>query len=231
MSSIIRNKHKFYKKTLMDLWGHHFTYYKVSKAINFIRIMKSEGKARYWYYKRDYIFSYKRRRRFRRPKKFKSSFIKPRLLRNYYLVLTLKNLRKYMYLANRKAGYYYGNYFTLLEGRIYMLAYRSTFITNIFLIRNVIIHGIFTVNGMIRRHYNFALQPGDIFQVSFDYRSLMREDLLMRLDRNNIFYRVPNYLFPNFNFMFVFFWRFPKQEDIVFPFELDLQIASEFYYC
>jgi ribosomal protein S4 len=110
-----------------------------------------------------------------------------------------------MYLANRKAGYYYGNYFTLLEGRIYMLAYRSTFITNIFLIRNVIIHGIFTVNGMIRRHYNFALQPGDIFQVSFDYRSLMREDLLMRLDRNNIFYRVPNYLFPNFNFMFVFF--------------------------
>lgn len=230
MSTIIRNKHKFYKKTLIDLWGHHFTYYKASKAVNFMRIMKSEGKARHWYYKRDFVFSYKRRRRFRRAKRFKSAFIQRRFLRNYYLVLTLKNIRKYMYLASRKAGYYYGNFFTLLEGRIYMLAYRSTFITNIFLIRNVITHGIFTVNGLVRRHYNFVLQPGDIFQVSFDYRPLMREDLLMRLDRDNIFYRVPNYLFSNFNFMFVFFWRFPKKEDLVFPIALDLQVASEFYY-
>ena len=47
MSTIIRNKHKFYKKTLIDLWGHHFTYYKASKAVNFMRIMKSEGKARH----------------------------------------------------------------------------------------------------------------------------------------------------------------------------------------
>ncbi len=230
MSSIVRNKHKFYKKTLIDLWGHHYAYYKVSKAVNFMRIVKSEGRARHWYYKRDFIFTFKRRRRFRRLKKFKEHFINRRFLRNYYLVLTLKTLRKYMDLANRKVGYYFGNYFTLLEGRIFMLAYRSTFITNIFLIRYVIDKGIFTVNGLVRRHYNFVLQPGDIFQVSFDYKSLLREDLIMRLDQDNIFYKVPNYLFPNFNFMFVFFWRFPKEKDLVFPIELDLQAAAEYYY-
>jgi hypothetical protein len=52
----------------------------------------------------------------------------------------------------------------------------------------------------------------------------------MRLDQDNIFYKVPNYLFPNFNFMFVFFWRFPKEKDLVFPIELDLQAAAEYYY-
>jgi len=110
-----------------------------------------------------------------------------------------------MRLANRQAGYYYGNYFTMLEGRIFMMAYRSTFITNIFLIRYVIEKGLFTINGLVRYHYNYILKPGDIFQVSFDYKDLFSVDLLKRLEYNNIFYKVPNYLFANFNFMFVFF--------------------------
>jgi len=110
-----------------------------------------------------------------------------------------------MDLANRKIGYYYSNYFTILEGRIFMMAYRSTFITNIFLIRYVIDKGLFTVNGVVKTHYNYSLKPGDIFQVSFDYKHFIREDLLLRLEKRNILYRVPNYLFANFNFMFVFF--------------------------
>lgn len=230
MGCIVRNKHKFYKKTLIDLWGHHYRYLKISKAINFMRVIKAEGKARYWYYRREFVFTYRRRKRFRRAKRFKEDFISRRYLRNFYLVLTYKNLRRYMDLANRKVGYYYGNYFTILEGRIFMMAYRSTFITNIFLIRYVIDKGLFTVNGIVRRHYNFVVNPGDIFQVSFDYKDLIRKDLLMRLDNNNIFYKVPNYLFANFNFMFVFFWRFPKLKDLVYPIALDLQVGAEYFY-
>lgn len=230
MGCIVRNRHKFYKKTLVDLWGHHYTYFKISKAINFMRVIKAEGKARHWYYKREFVFTYRRRRRFRRAKRFKDDFINRRFLKNFYLVLTYKNLRKFMTIANKKAGYYYGNYFTLLEGRIFMMAYRSTFITNIFLIRYVVEKGIFTVNGVIKRHYNYILKPGDIFQVSFDYKNLITNDLIMRLDNNNIFYKVPNYLFANFNFMFVFFWRFPKLKDLIYPIDLDLQLGSEYFY-
>lgn len=230
MSCIVRNRHKFYKKTLIDLWNYHLSYLKVSKAVNFMRIIKSESKARKWYYKREFIFTYKRRRRFRRAKRFKENFIDRRYLRNFYLVLTYKIFRKYMNSANKKAGYYYGNYFTMLEGRIFMMAYRSTFITNIFLIRYVIKQGLFTVNGLVRYHYNYILKPGDIFQVSFNYKKLFCEDLLMRLKKKNIFYRAPNYLFTNFNFMFVFFWRFPKLKDLVYPINLDLLIGAEYFY-
>jgi ribosomal protein S4 len=170
-----------------------------------MRIIKFENRAKYKYYKRDFVFNYRRKKYFRRKKRFKPRFIQRRYLKHFYLVLTYKNFRRYMNLANRKVGYYYGNYFSLLEGRIFMMAYRSTFITNIFLIRYVIDKGLFTINGKIRRHYNYSLRPGDLFQVSFDYINFFYEDLLLRLEKNNIFFKVPNYLFANFNFMFVFF--------------------------
>jgi len=230
MGCVVRNKNIFYKKTLTDVWGHFYTYFKVTKIVNFMRVIRNEARARHRYYKRDFIFTYRRKRRFRRMKKFKENFIERRYLKNFYLVLTYKNFRRYMNLASRKLGYYYGNYFSLLEGRIFMMAYRSTFITNLFIIRYVIDKGLFTINGKIRRHYNFSLQPGDLFQVSFDYKEFFYKDLLLRLEKNNIFFKVPNYLFPNFNFMFVFFWRYPRINDLVFPIDLDIQLGSEYYY-
>jgi len=230
MGCVVRNKNIFYKKTLTDVWGYFYTYFKISKVVNFMRVIRNETRARSRYYKRDFIFTYRRRRRFRRMKKFKENFIERRYLKNFYLVLTYKNFRRYMNLASRKLGYYYGNYFSLLEGRIYMMAYRSTFITNLFIIRYLIDKGLFTINGKVRRHYNFSLQPGDLFQVSFDYKEFFYKDLLLRLEKNNIFFKVPKYLFPNFNFMFVFFWRYPRISDLVFPVDLDIQLGSEYYY-
>lgn len=230
MGCVVRNKNIFYKKTLTDVWGHFYTYFKVNKIVNFMRVIRNETRARSRYYRRDFIFTYRRRRRFRRMKKFKENFIERRYLKNFYLVLTYKNFRRYMNLASRKLGYYYGNYFSLLEGRIFMMAYRSTFITNLFIIRYIIDKGLFTINGKIRRHYNYSLQPGDLFQVSFDYKEFFYKDLLLRLEKNNIFFKVPSYLFPNFNFMFVFFWRYPRIKDLVFPVDIDIQLGSEYYY-
>ena len=230
MGCVIRNKNAFYKRTLVDVWGYFYTYFKVTKIVNFMRVIRNERRARFWYYKRDFIFNFRRKRRFRRLKRLKDNFVSRRYLKHFYIVLTYKNFRRYMNLASRKLGYYYGNYFSLLEGRIFMMAYRSTFITNLFIIRFIIDKGVFTVNGKVRKHYNFSLQPGDLFQVSFDYKKLFYEDLKLRLENNNVFFKVPNYLFPNFNFMFVFFWRYPKIKDLVFPIELDIQLGSEYYY-
>jgi len=230
MGCVVRNKNILYKKTLVDVWGHFYSYFKVSKIVNFMRVIRNEARARWRYYKRDFIFTFRRKRRFRRLKKFKKNFVERRYLKHFYLVLTYKNFRRYMNLASRKLGYYYGNYFTLLEGRIYMMAYRSTFITNLFIIRYVINKGLFSVNGKIKKHYNFSLKPGDLFQVSFEYKNFFYDDLLLRLQKRNIFFKVPNYLFPNFNFLFVLFWRSPKIRDLAFPIELDIQLGSEYYY-
>ena len=170
-----------------------------------MRVIESHTKARYELYNQNFVFSYRKQRIFRRKKEFKKNFIQKRLLKHFYLVLSYRNFRRYMNLAVRRTGSYISNYLCLLEGRIFMIAYRSTFITNIFIIRYVIDKGIFTINGKIRKHYNFSLIPGDLFQVSFDYKDLFYRDLLLRLENNNILYRVPKFLFPNFNFLFVFF--------------------------
>lgn len=230
MGCVVRNKNILYKKTLVDVWGHFYSYFKISKIVNFMRVIRNEARARWRYYKRDFIFTFRRKRRFRRLKKFKKNFVERRYLKHFYLVLTYKNFRRYMNLASRKLGYYYGNYFTLLEGRIYMMAYRSTFITNLFIIRYVINKGLFAVNGKIKKHYNFSLKPGDLFQINFEYKNFFYDDLLLRLQKRNIFFKVPNYLFPNFNFLFVLFWRSPKIRDLAFPIDLDIQLGSEYYY-
>src|SRR5215467_4462104 len=170
-----------------------------------MRVIRVHNRARRRFYKQNYVFTFRRKRSFRRKKRFKKKFIQKRFLKHFYLVLSYKNFRRYMNLAIKKSGFYISNYLCLLEGRIFMMAYRSTFITNIFLIRYVIDKGLFTVNGIVRRHYNYSLKPGDLFQVSFDYKNFFYKDLLLRLEKNNILYRVPKYLFFNFNFLFVFF--------------------------
>jgi hypothetical protein len=30
--------------------------------------------------------------------------------------------------------------------------------------------------------------------------------------------------------MFMFFWRYPRIKDIVFPIRIDIQVGSEYYY-
>jgi len=230
MACIVRNRRAFYKKVLLDVWGHFNRYLKINKLVNFMRVIREHNKARRKFYKRNFIFNFRKKRGFRRKKKLKKNFIQRRFLKHFYLVLTYRNFRRYMNLAVKKMGYYFNNYLCLLEGRIFMMAYRSTFITNIFVIRYVINNGLFTVNGKVRRHYNYSLKPGDLFQVSFDYRKLIRKDLLLRLERNNILYKVPGYLFPNFNFLFVFFWRYPKKRDLAFSIKIDIQLGSEYYY-
>jgi ribosomal protein S4 len=204
-------------------------YGKVSKAINFVRVIRAQSRARYLHYKRQFVFTLRRKIIFRRRTKFKPNFINPRYLQNFYLVLTRNNFRRYITKAKRIHGYFIGNYLTFLEGRLYMMVYRSNFITNLFMIRNIVRKGIFNVNGTTRYHFNYVMKLGDILQVNFRFKRLIRIDLLMRLEQNIILWYPPAYLYPNFNFMFVMFRRKPKIKDLYFPIRIDLLIGSEYY--
>jgi small subunit ribosomal protein S4 len=96
---------------------------------------------------------------FKEKRRLKRKFLNHRLLKNFYIVLSYNNFRKYYGLARRKSGSFVGNYLVYLEGRLFMLAYRSNFITNIFLIRHVIKQGIFLINGVVCNQYNYIVKP------------------------------------------------------------------------
>ena len=225
----LKKRNNFIKRTSLDVWGHHSLYYKISKAINFVRVIKSQNRARYLHYKRQFVFTLRKKIRFRRRQQFKTPFIGPRYLVNFYLVLTRDNFRRYIRKAKRKHGYFIGNYLTFLEGRLYMMVYRSNFITNLFMIRNVMRQGIFCVNSVIRYQFNYTMNLGDILQVHPIYKFLLREDMLTRFEQNIILWSPPGYLYTNYNFMFVMFKRKPKIADLFFPIRLDLLIGSEYY--
>jgi len=228
----LKERSKLYKDNLVDLWGHFFHYPKKSKAINFIRTFVKEKKAKRKYLRRRFSFIFKKRRKFRWFKRLKLKLVLKHYLRNFYMVFSLNTIAKFMRIAKRQRGYFFPNFLNFLEQRIYMLAYRTQFITNMFIIRQVIRYGMFAVNGVIKYNYNFRVKPGDWFHFSSkDWRKLFRRDLIIRLKRKNVLYKAPKYLFMNYRLLYAIILRRPRKWDIIFPVpKFDWQLASDFFF-
>jgi len=91
-----------------------------------------------------------------------------------------------MYKARRRRGSFIGNYLIFLEGRLFMLVYRSNFVNNIFKLKYIIDRGIFLVDNEIKYYSNHVVKPGQLVQVSFDYRDLFKKDFKLRLKQGYI---------------------------------------------
>jgi hypothetical protein len=48
-------------------------------------------------------------------------------------------------------------------------------------------HGMFSINGVIKRHSNIVAKVGDIIGIEDYYRDLVRHDVLLRYINNIIF--------------------------------------------
>lgn len=227
----IRNKSKFYKRVLVDVWGQHVKSKKLTKFIHFKRIMREQYRARKAFYRNEFVYSLAKKINFRRKKRHKQRYIKPKVLYNYYLILRRRAYRKYLYKAKKKYGFFYDNFLTYIEGRLFMLVYRANFITNMFKIQYAITKGLFLVNGIKRYHGNFNVNIGEIVQLDFKYKSLVTIDMKMRLEEQVIVLPPRSYLFMNYKFMFIFFVRAPKKYELDGnPIKLDPYIGADLYY-
>jgi len=230
MICVIKNKNLFYRKYLEDLWGVHIFYRKVSKAFNFMRVVSQEYVRRQSYYNQDFIFVFTKGMYFRRKKEFEPEFIDHRYLYSFYLVLRQYHFRKMYKKARKNYGPFIKNYLHYLEGRLYMIAYRSNFMSNIFMIRYLIHHGFFIVNEKIRTDYNYVIHLHDFIQVNYKYKMLVHGDLAIKCIRKNIIWKPPSYLFINYNFMFIIYLRKPIASDLMFPIDIDVYIGGEYYF-
>jgi len=192
--------------------------------------MRNEGKLRKRYYRREFVYSLQKKIKFRWRKKFKSKYINPRYLYNFYMIVRRRTFRKYMFKARRMRGSFIGNYLTFLEGRLFMLVYRSNFVNNIFKLKFIIDRGIFLVDGDIKYYSNHNVRPGQLVQVSFDYRDLLKKDLILRLKKGYVLWLPKKYLFVNYKFMFIFFVRPPKKKELKFPIRFDVYLGGDIYF-
>jgi len=231
MVCMIKNKNKFMKQTCLDIWGKHISYFKLSKAANFMKVIFEQRKQRYKYYNRNFIFSLRKRINFKRKKKFKRNFLIPRVLYAFFLFLTKKNFIRYLNKAKRQHGYFIENYLALLEGRLFMVVYRSNFITNIFMIRYIIEQGAFYINDNIKYCFNYIVKIGDYVKLSFDLINLFKNDLLMRLKNRNILWPIPRYLIVNHTFMFVLFYKYPRLKNVAYPvYNIEILLTHHYHH-
>jgi len=162
-------------------------YQKISKALNFMRFIKVTSKLRKRFYNKEFLFSLQKRIFFRRKKFLKKNFLDIRLLLNFYIIVKKKHFRKFYSQASRKVGSFIGHYLTKLELRLFMIAFRSNFITNIFMIRYILKYGIFFLNGTkVKKDINYSLKVGDVLELMPSYNRVIKWDMMARFVCNNI---------------------------------------------
>jgi ribosomal protein S4 len=230
MVCIIKNRDKFYKKTLLDIWGYHRRYKKISKLIYFMKIIRDHRRARRLLYRREFIFNFKKRIWFKFRKRFKKEYIKHRFLFNFYLIVKKKNFLKYKKLASKLKGFYTKNYFNFVEGRLFMLVYRANFINNLFKLKSIIDRGIFYVNGQRKFFSNYHVKVGELVQVDFKYKKLLSIDMKYRFMQRVIIRNPGRYLYINYKFLFILFLRSPKLNELKFPIRIDIKKGGDIYF-
>lgn len=99
-------------------------YRKPTKEIRFIRMMEKEKKFRKWYYKREFVYSFKRKIKFKRIKEKTVRYLAPRILKHYFIILKLKQLKRYEIKARKKCDEFTSAFLSLVECRLFMLVFR-----------------------------------------------------------------------------------------------------------
>jgi ribosomal protein S4 len=195
-----------------------------------MRVISDHRRERYLLFKREFVFSFRRRIWFRFKKRFKNKFITHRYLYHFYLIIKRKNYIKYKVLARKKHGYFYRNYFTFIEGRLFMLIYRANFVNNIFKLKFIIDRGIFLVDGIRKYYSNYNVKVGELVQVDFNYKHFLLADMYLRYTLRNILWSPKKYLFINLKLLFIFFLRAPKLHEIKYPIRIDILRGGDIYF-
>jgi hypothetical protein len=199
MICLVRNRVKFYKRTLIDVWGHSLTFRKPTKEVKFVRMMAQEFFFRKNYYKRQFVYSFKKKIKFRRRKRLKNDFVRPRYLKQYYLILKMDHF--------------------------------LNIINNMFVIKQVIDHGIFCINGVIKYNPNVHANVGDFITINEPYKEAIEQDMLLRFEQDVPFWEIPIFFIFNYKLMLVIFWSSPRYKNYQARMgPVDMFMGSEYYF-
>lgn len=236
MSCMIRKRNKLYKKYKLDLWGIYTVYNNISskskkypRAVWYWFKLKVLSRNFRWFKRRRYIYSLWNRERFIFPKRLKANYIKPRLLRSFYMVLKKRNYVKYVKLAlkGKVVRGFIKTFLNYLEGRLFVILYRLNLITNIFIIKGMVNLGMFCINFEQKKHINTRMQLGDMLHIKKFWKSIIRSDMLGRLNQGIITRFVKNF-YINYSQMYFILYKSYNPTDIKYPIRIDLYRAMDF---
>jgi len=206
------------------VWGYYRIYQRYNFTVRFFNYLDEQKELQRFFYKNEFTFSLSRKIAFAKKKRLKDNYLWPRLIKNYYLTLSWRNMNKYYKKARKTVGNFINNFLMLLEGRLFMVVYRINWINNLFLIKNVLESNIFYVNEKLRSRCNYHLKYNDFLMLHTDYLDLFRQDLLLRINEGKVIWKHPSYIFVNYEFFFAYIYHKPTLDDIVHPFKVNWRV-------
>lgn len=139
----------------------------------------------------------KKQSRKKRPSEFQQQLKEQKKLALFYGILSKKELKKIIENTKNYQGYFYKNFFSLLEKRLDVVLYRNGFAKTITLARQQIKHKKILVNNKVVTIPSYILEPGDCISVELRYADSISTALLLSLktsfklrrhfDKNSIF--------------------------------------------
>lgn len=177
-----------------------------------------------------YIYKFNAPTHFRKHRKFNKRFISIRLTRLYFLTFQDFQFRRLFRRAAKMDGNFETNYLRFLEGRVLAIAHRLNFFADIFYILNFIKTGNnFFLDFKPINLVNELIPIGQMITLNKKWHIKIINNLLKRIKLRTLLFPAPKFLYTSYSCFFFYLMRYPKRDDLVYPFAIDLQRITGYY--
>lgn len=210
-----------YRKFEKDIWGIQALkpLRGISQLIyNYYELRARIRAARRLYRGVRYVYRIDLQKPAKRRKRLKWKYVRRKLTRLFYLILTHKQANRLAKRAFRFEGLCESYLILFIECRLFSLIYRLNFIENPFLIRDFLKKTKdLLLNKRPVNYYNQVIKLYQILKIRGKSRRHFLYFYKRRLRRHNYYFKYPRYLYINFKFLFILIYKFPKMNDLAFP--------------
>lgn len=149
----------------------NFKYYLMKKPINLLFSLD------------QFMFEfYKNKNQQKRSSEFQKLLKEQKKITLFYGNLSKKEFQKIVNQAKKYPGYFYRNFFSLIEKRLDIILYRCGFAKTICLARQLITHKKILINNKLTTIPSYNVQPGDCISVRPKYKDSISKNLLSYLN-------------------------------------------------
>lgn len=227
------NSKFLYKLKIYSILMKKIFNFKPSKKLNKVCLFffnRKRRKRNFDWWKKKY-FIYEVRDLYIKKKKYtyKKEFTEIRIAKNFYIMYTLKNLRKIVRKAKKKDGLFEFNFISIMECKLPSFIYRSSFLPNMFESINYIKGSNIAVNKIFRSFINYSVKVTNIVTFRVSEKNYIYWNFYKRLKKKAFLFFFPKYMYISITFFFIILLYMPRNIDIINPISIDFYKASSFY--
>lgn len=135
---------------------------------------------------------------------YKKEFSDLRLAKKFYIVYTLKKLKRIAKKAKRKDGVFEQNFIKNMECKLASFLYRATFLANMFEGLNYIKYNFIAVNKIYRSYALYCIEPLDLITIRIWIKSFIYWNFYKRLKKKAFLFFFPKYMYISIIFFLLY---------------------------